>query len=87
MEKVLPRDCKLRRVKYLNNVIEQDHRAIPRTAIGVVEGRGFLVLLSPPNSVTRESGEGPHIVAITRLLGRVSTHRRVFPFRLSRRGR
>jgi transposase-like protein len=29
-EKVLPRDCKLRRVKYLNNVIEQDHRAIQR---------------------------------------------------------
>lgn len=28
MEKVLPRDCKLRRVKYLNNVIEQDHRTI-----------------------------------------------------------
>ena len=24
-EKVLPFDCKLRRVKYLNNVIEQDH--------------------------------------------------------------
>jgi transposase-like protein len=29
-EKVLPFDCKLRRVKYLNNVIEQDHRAIRR---------------------------------------------------------
>jgi transposase-like protein len=29
-EKVLPNDCKLRRVKYLNNVIEQDHRAIRR---------------------------------------------------------
>ena len=27
-EKVLPFDCKLRRVKYLNNVIEQDHSAI-----------------------------------------------------------
>ena len=25
-ERVLPHDCKLRRVKYLNNVIEQDHR-------------------------------------------------------------
>lgn len=25
-----PFDCKLRRVKYLNNVIEQDHRAIRR---------------------------------------------------------
>jgi transposase-like protein len=29
-EKVLASDCKLRRVKYLNNVIEQDHRAIRR---------------------------------------------------------
>ena len=29
-EKTLPPDCKLRRVKYLNNVIEQDHRAIRR---------------------------------------------------------
>jgi IS6 family transposase len=29
-EKVLPADCKLRRVKYLNNVIEQDHRAVRR---------------------------------------------------------
>jgi transposase, IS6 family len=28
--KILPRDCKLRRVKYLNNIIEQDHRAIRR---------------------------------------------------------
>jgi transposase, IS6 family len=30
MEKVLPRDCKWRRVKCLNNVIEQDHRTIRR---------------------------------------------------------
>jgi IS6 family transposase len=29
-EKILPRDCKLRRVKYLNNVIEQDHRFIKK---------------------------------------------------------
>ncbi len=29
-EKVLPPDCKLRRVKYLNNVIDQDHRAMRR---------------------------------------------------------
>lgn len=29
-EKVLPTDCKLRRMKYLNNVIEQDRRAIRR---------------------------------------------------------
>lgn len=29
-EKVLPTDCQLRRVKYLNNVIEQDHRFIKK---------------------------------------------------------
>jgi transposase-like protein len=29
-EKALPPDCKLRRVKYLNNVIEQDDGAIRR---------------------------------------------------------
>jgi len=29
-EKVLPQDCTLRRVKYLNNVIEQDHRFIKK---------------------------------------------------------
>lgn len=28
-EKVLPSDCKLRRVKYLNNIIGRDHRFIP----------------------------------------------------------
>jgi IS6 family transposase len=29
-EKVLPHDCKLRRVKYLNNLIEQEHRFIKK---------------------------------------------------------
>ena len=29
-EKILAFDCKLRRVKYLNNIIEQDHRAVRR---------------------------------------------------------
>jgi transposase, IS6 family len=29
-EKVLPADCKLRRVKYLNNIIEQDHKTVRR---------------------------------------------------------
>ncbi len=29
-ENVLPKDCRLRRVKYLNNVIEQDHRFIKK---------------------------------------------------------
>ncbi len=32
VEKVLPEDCKLRRVKYLNNVIEQDHRFVKKKA-------------------------------------------------------
>src|SRR5687768_4639586 len=29
-EKVLPLDCKLRRTKYLTNIVEQDHRFIRR---------------------------------------------------------
>lgn len=29
-DKVVPKDCKLRRVKYLNNVIEQDHRFVKK---------------------------------------------------------
>lgn len=29
-EQMLPRDCTLRRVKYLNHVIEQDHRLIKK---------------------------------------------------------
>lgn len=29
-ERVLPHDCKLRRVKYLNSIIEQDHRFIKK---------------------------------------------------------
>ena len=29
-EKVLPSDCELRRVTYLNNIIEQDHRFIKK---------------------------------------------------------
>jgi transposase-like protein len=29
-ERVVPQDCKLRRMKYLNNVIEQDHRFIKK---------------------------------------------------------
>ncbi len=30
VEGIVPQDCKLRRVKYLNNVIEQDHRFVKR---------------------------------------------------------
>jgi transposase, IS6 family len=29
-EKILPKDCTFRRVKYLNNIIEQDHRFIKK---------------------------------------------------------
>jgi len=29
-EKIVPQDCQLRRVKYLNNVIEQDHRFVKK---------------------------------------------------------
>jgi len=29
-DRILPSDCKLRRVKYLNNVIEQDHRFVKK---------------------------------------------------------
>src|SRR5215216_7761438 len=37
-EKALPHDCKLRRVKYLNNVFEQDHRFIKKRGR---EGLGY----------------------------------------------
>ena len=30
VEKVLPKDCRLRRTKYLTNIVEQDHRFIRR---------------------------------------------------------
>ena len=29
-ERIVPKDCKLRRVKYLNNVIEQEHRFVKK---------------------------------------------------------
>jgi transposase-like protein len=29
-EQIVPKDCQLRRVKYLNNIIEQDHRFIKK---------------------------------------------------------
>ena len=29
-ERTVPKDCKLRRVKYLNNVIQQDHRFVKK---------------------------------------------------------
>jgi transposase-like protein len=29
-ERIVPKDCRLRRVKYLNNVVEQDHRFVKK---------------------------------------------------------
>jgi IS6 family transposase len=40
-EKVLPHDCKLRRVKYLNNIIEQDHRFIKKRVRACLGYRKF----------------------------------------------
>jgi transposase-like protein len=40
-EKVLPHDCKLRRVKYLNNIIEQDHRFIKKRVRAGLGYRSF----------------------------------------------
>jgi IS6 family transposase len=41
IEKVLPKDCKLRRVKYLNNIIEQDHRLIKKRVRACLGYRSF----------------------------------------------
>jgi transposase, IS6 family len=40
-EKILPDDCKLRRVKYLNNIIEQDHRFIRKRVRACLGYRSF----------------------------------------------
>ncbi len=40
-EKVLPADCRLRRVKYLNNVIEQDHRFVRKRWRAMQHFRSF----------------------------------------------
>ena len=40
-EKVLPHDCKLRRVKYLNNIIEQDDRFIKKRVRACLGYRSF----------------------------------------------
>ena len=40
-EKILPKDCKLRRVKYLNNIIEQDHRFIKKRLRACLGYRSF----------------------------------------------
>jgi transposase-like protein len=41
-EKILPKDCTLRRVKYLNNIIEQDHRFIKKKVRASQCLRGFI---------------------------------------------
>jgi IS6 family transposase len=40
-EKVLPYDCKFRGVKYLNNIIEQDHRFIKKRVRACLGYRSF----------------------------------------------
>lgn len=40
-EKILPHDCKLRRVKYLNNIIEQDHRFVKKRVRVCLDYRSF----------------------------------------------
>ena len=40
-DKVLPHDCKLRRVKYLNNIIEQDHRFVKKRVRACLGYRSF----------------------------------------------
>lgn len=40
-ERLLPQDCKLRRVKYLNNIIEQDHRFIKKRVRACLGYRSF----------------------------------------------
>lgn len=40
-EKVLPHDCKLRRVKYLNNIIEQDHRFVKKKVLASQCSKSF----------------------------------------------
>jgi len=40
-ENVLPHDCKLRRVKYLNNITEQDHRFIKKRVRAALGYRSF----------------------------------------------
>jgi transposase, IS6 family len=40
-EKVLPKHCKLRRIKYLNNIVEQDHRFIKKRVRACLGYRSF----------------------------------------------
>jgi IS6 family transposase len=67
-EKVLASDCKLRRVKYLNNIIEQDHRAIRRRWRAMQCFRSF-----PTAERTLEGVESMHMLRkgqVKRLDGR-----------------
>ena len=41
VEKVQPKDSKLRRVKYLNNIIERDYRSIKKRARSCLGYRSF----------------------------------------------
>ena len=56
-DKALPADRKLRRVKYLNNVIEQDHRAVRRRWRAMKCFRSFYTA-----GRTLEGGEARHVL-------------------------
>jgi transposase-like protein len=40
-ERILPKDCKLRRVRYLNNMIEQDHRFVKKKVRASLSFKSF----------------------------------------------
>jgi transposase-like protein len=50
-EKVLPHDCKLRRVKYLNDIIEQDHRFVKKRVRACLGYRSFDTAARPLQGV------------------------------------
>ncbi len=68
VEHVLPKDCTLRRVKYLNNVIEQDHRFIRRRWRAMQCFRSFHTA-----EKTLEGVEAPYMIhngQVKRLIGK-----------------
>ncbi len=53
-QKVLDKDSELRQVKYLNNLIEQDHRFIPSLSTTSAKKRYLrLAIASPANAASR----------------------------------
>ena len=41
MKKILPKNVGIRQIKYLNNIIEQDHRSIKRIVNPMLEFQSF----------------------------------------------